>query len=91
MRTDQKYIEPISIDDLRLHSRQYIQEKIQRNNTDTHWALMADEIAKEVQQGRMAGPFEAPPWLGTDTVPLTIHAHTSNLLPLPHQDPIIAI
>ena len=52
---------------------------------------MADEIAKEVQQGRMAGPFEAPPWLGTDTVPLTIHAHTSNLLPLPHQDPIIAL
>ncbi len=33
----------------------YIQEKLHQNRLDQHWPLMADEIAKQVQMGRMDG------------------------------------
>ena len=91
VRTDNKYTQPTSIDELRTYNQQYIHKKLQQNHVDTHWELMADEIAKEVQQGRMAGPFEPPPWLQKHTVPLHRHTHTNKLLPIPHHNPIIAM
>ena len=91
VRTDQKYTEPISIAELRAHNRQYMHKKVPQNHTDPYWELMANEIATEVQQGRMAGPFRASEWLETSTVPLSLHEHTKQLTPLPHQDPIIAL
>ena len=45
---------------------------------------MADEIAKEVQMGRMDGPFTAPTWWDVPAVALTCHPHTRQLKPLPH-------
>ena len=91
VRADSKYTCPTSIETLRQHNRQYIQKKLQQNHVDPHWQLMATEIATEVQQGRMAGPFQAPEWLQTRTSPLKKYSHTSSLLPLPHPDPIIAM
>ena len=58
---------------------------------DDYWSQMADEIATEVQQGRMAGPFTAPHWWPIPAVPLRTHDHTRTLLPLPLDDPIIAV
>ena len=84
-----EYTEPSSLEDLRIHNRQYIHKKVQHNHTDPHWEMMANEIATEVQQGRMAGPFRAPEWLKSDTVPLTLHEHANKLFLLPHHDPII--
>ena len=91
VRTDSKYTSPTSIETLRQHNRTYIHKKLQSNQVDPHWHLMANEIATEVQQGRMAGPFQAPAWLQTNTTPLKEYSHTSILLPLPHPDPIIAM
>jgi len=91
VRTGSKYTCPTSIETLRQHNRVYIHKKLQQNHVDPHWQLMATEIATEVKQGRMAGPFQAPGWLQTKTSPLKKYSHTSNLLPLPHPDPIIAM
>ena len=91
VRTDQKYTAPTSLDELRQHNREYIHKKLQQQRVDPHWRLMADEIAKEVQQGRMAGPFHGPQWLHHPTTPLLEFEHTSTLQPLPHTDPIIAM
>ena len=91
VRTDQKYTAPTSLDELRQHNREYIHKKLQQQRVDPHWRLMADEIAKEVQQGRMAGPFHGPQWLQHSTTPLLEFEHTSTLQPLPHTDPIIAM
>ena len=91
VRTDSKYTCPTSIETLRQNNRAYIHKKLQQNHVDPHWQLMATEIATEVQQGRMAGPFQAPEWLQTNTAPLKEYPHTSSLLPLPHSDPIIAM
>ena len=91
VRTDQKYTTPTSLDELRQHNRDYIHKKLQQQRVDPHWRLMADEIAKEVQQGRMAGPFHGPQWLHHHTTPLLEFEHTSTLQPLPHTDPIIAM
>ena len=91
VRTDNKYTETQSRTELHTYNRQYILKKLQQGRIDTHWQLMADEIAKEVQMGRMDGPFRAPKWWTRRSVPLQRHKHTSNLKPLPHSDPIIAL
>ena len=69
----------------------YIHKKLQQQRVDPHWRLMAEEIATEVQQGRMAGPFHGPQWLHHSTTPLLEFEHASTLQPLPHADPIIAM
>lgn len=47
-----------------------------------------EEIAKEVTMSRMDGPFLAPDWWTTQSVPLHKHQHTQKLKPLPHADPV---
>ena len=79
VRTDTKYTNPSSIEDLRQHNQTYIQKKLHLNKTDTHWQMMAEEIATEVKRGRMAGPFQAPTWFQYNTVPLQQFDHTRNL------------
>ena len=37
VRTDTKYTNPSSIEDLRQHNQTYIQKKLHLNKTDTHW------------------------------------------------------
>ena len=91
VRTDTKYTNPSSIEDLRQHNQTYIQKKLHLNKTDTHWQMMAEEIATEVKQCRMAGPFQAPTWFQCDTVPLQQFDHARNLIPLPDPNPIIAL
>ena len=91
VRTDQKYTTPTSLEELRQHNQQYIHQKLQQHRVDPHWRLMAEEIANEVRQGRMAGPFHGPSWLHHTTKPLLDFEHTSTLLPLPHTDPIVAM
>ena len=91
VRTDNKYTETQSRAELHTYNRQYILKKLQQGRIDTHWQMMADEIAKEVQMGRMDGPFRAPKWWTRRSVPLQRHKHTANLKPLPHSDPIIAL
>ncbi len=76
---DHKYTDPQSIEDLRVFNRDYILKKLQRPNVDDNWELMADEIATEVQAGRMKGPFTPPKWFTTrlsDTACRSYHSHT---------------
>ena len=89
IRSDNKYTEPQSIEDLRTFNRDYILKKLQHPNVDDNWELMADEIAAEVQAGRMKGPFT--PWFTTQTVSLQTNRHHLQKLPLPHDNPIIAM
>ena len=91
VRTDNKDTETQTRTELHTYNRQYILKKLQQGRVDAHCQLMADEIAKEVQMGRMDGPFRAPKWWTRRSVPLQRHQHTSNLKPLPHSDPIIAL
>ena len=91
IRSDNKYTEPHSIDDLRSFNKDYILKKLQHQNVDDNWELMANEIATEVQAGRMRGPFTPPTWFTTPTVSLQTQRHNLKKLPLPHTDPIIAM
>ena len=50
---------------------------------------MADEIAQEVQTGRMRGPFEPPGWFSKPTTSLRTQKHFLPVQPLPHPYPII--
>ena len=90
-RTGDKYTAPSTITELHQYHRAYIHKKLAQHRVDPHWQRMAKEIATEVEQGRMAGPFQGPDWLPTPTSPLKEFPHTSQLLPLPHPDPIIAM
>ena len=91
VRTDTKYKQPQDIQSLRTYNKTYILHKLAQAHTDTHWEQMADEIAEEVQSGRMKGPFEAPEWFTTNTTDLQTTKHTLTKQPLPHSDPIIAM
>ena len=73
VRTDNKYTETQSRAELHTYNQQYILKKLQQGRIDTHWQLMADEIAKEVQMGRMDGPFRAPKWWTRRSVLLQRH------------------
>ena len=91
VRSDNKYTEPQSVDDLRTFNREYITKKLQHPYVDDNWELMADEIAAEVKAGRMRGPFSAPAWFPSQTVQLHTDKHKLHKTPLPHKDPIIAM
>ena len=60
VRTDTKYTEHQSVPELHTYNRAYILKKLHQHRVDDHWQMMADEIAKEVQMGRMDGLFTAP-------------------------------
>ena len=91
VRDDNKYKQPRDIDELRQHNREYIQKKLTQAHIDTHWELMAEEIAAEVKSGRMRGPFEAPEWFSRPTTHLRTPSQTLQKQPLPHHSPIIAM
>ena len=91
VRTDTKYTEHQSVPELHTYNRAYILKKLHQHRVDDHWQMMADEIAKEVQMGRMDGPFTAPTWWDVPAVALTCHQHTRQLKPLPHPTPVIAV
>ncbi len=91
VRTDTKYTEHQSVPELHAYNRDYILKKLHQHRVDDHWQMMADEIAKEVQMGRMDGPFTAPTWWDIPAVALPQHAHTRQLKPLPHPTPVIAV
>lgn len=91
VRTDTKYTETQTRAELHTYNRQYILRNLQQGRIDTHWQMMAEEIANEVTMGRMEGPFREPQWWTTKSVPLSQHQHTMHLKPLPHSDPVIAL
>ena len=91
VRTDTKYTEHQSLPELHSYNRDYILKKLHQHRVDDHWQMMADEIAKEVQMGRMDGPFTAPTWWDVPAVALRTHEHTKHLKPLPHPTPVIAV
>ena len=85
---DNKYKQPQDIHELRKYNREYIQHKLTHAHVDTHWEMMAEEIASEVKSGRMRGPFEAPEWFSTPTANLQTAQQT---LHKQHRNPIIAM
>ena len=91
IRSDNKYTEPHSIEDRQTFNKEYILKKLQHPHVDDNWELMADEIAAEVHAGRMRGPFPPPTWFTTQTVPLQTNKHHLPRLPIPHNNPIIAM
>ncbi len=87
VRTDTKYTEHQSLSELHSYNRDYVLKKLHQHRVDDHWQMMADEIAKEVQMGRMDGPFAAPTWWDRPAVALRTHERTKQLKPLPHPTP----
>ena len=90
VRQDKKYLRPTPIEEFRDKNREYIKDKINKNNIDDHWEMMLEEIMTEVKMGRMNGPFEAPSWWPTQTIAPNRHGFDVTL-PLPHEDPFIAM
>ena len=92
VRQDQKYLDPTPIPEFSTKKRQYIHEKLRQNRVDQHWEFMLDEIIAEVKLGRMNGPLKAPTWWSCETVCPSKCTNTSGeTLPLPHDDPFIAM
>ncbi|CAE7242683.1 unnamed protein product, partial [Symbiodinium sp. CCMP2456] len=90
VRQDKKYLRPTPIEEFRTNNREYIKDKIDKNIIDDHWKLMLDEIMTEVEMGRMKGPFAAPErWPVPSVAPG--RQGFDKVLPLPHDDPFIAM
>lgn len=69
-RTDQRYDFPLSAEAFRKHNQHYVAEKVRSNRVDPHWREMLTELEKELQRGRMSGPFRAPSWWPGETIGL---------------------
>ena len=83
LRGDSKYAKPQDIQDFFEENHAFVQKKLRRGKVDPCWRKMADEIAADVELGRMEGPFAAPASWCKTTVPLASHAHAATLMPAP--------
>ena len=90
VRQDRKYLDPTPLEELKTKNHEYIRGKIEMNKIDDRWEFILDEIIGEVKMGRMNGPFAAPDWWPTLTA-APRHEGVNKLLPLPHDDPFIAM
>ena len=59
IRTDQKYLQPKSSEQVADHNQQYVHRKLASPRVDDHYEFMLAEIVQEVKAGRMNGPYRA--------------------------------
>lgn len=50
------------------HNHHYVLQKLRSHHVDRHWQVLLDELGDELEKGRMAGPYEAPPSWGCTAV-----------------------
>ena len=72
-RTDDRYRYPISEDGFRKLNRAHVLNRLNNYRIDEHWEPMYQELLKELQLGRMEGPFEAPDWWPRSTIEIEGH------------------
>ena len=82
-RTDSRYADQLTIPEFLVKNKQYVLDKLRRCRVDPCWKQMADEVAADVELGRMEGPFSSPSDWPKKAVPLASHSHTARLLPGP--------
>eukprot|EP00435_Cladocopium_sp_Y103_P061850 s2532_g23.t1 len=81
-RADQKYEYPIKTDAFRSQNRHYTMAKLRTNRVDPEWNTMLQELVKELERGRMSGPYEAPGWWPVDSISI----EGKDKIPLPSQE-----
>ena len=84
-RTDSRYADQLTIPEFLVKNKQYVLDKLRRCRVDPCWKQMADEVAADVELGRMEGPFSSPSDWPKKAVPLASHSHTARLLPGPEE------
>ena len=67
-RSDSKYATPTDFNTFLNQNKEYIQQKLVTARPDTHWQQLLQEIVEDVRNGRMEGPFIAPPDWQTETI-----------------------
>ena len=83
LRSDARYSAPKNLDDFFVENHDLVQNKLRSAKVDPCWEVLAEEIAADVQLGRMEGPFAAPDSWCKQTVPLPSHARAARLKPPP--------
>lgn len=56
-RRDDKYSAPLPLMDFFIQNEKYIHRKLRHHRTHPDWRILAEEIAEEVRDGKMEGPF----------------------------------
>ena len=59
-RTDDRYSHPITKTAFYQHNTNYTKAKLQKYRVDPEWQTMLSELVKELEKGRMSGPYAAP-------------------------------
>ena len=72
--------QPMNMQDFHKENLKYIEEKLQRHKTDPHWQTLLAEIAADVAQKRVTGPYEGPPEWPKKTVAAPEFEHCKELL-----------
>ena len=61
-RTDGRYDHPIDTAAFKRHNKNYTMTKLRSQRVDPEWQTMLTEPIKELDKGRMSGPYKAPSW-----------------------------
>ena len=86
-RTDQRYANPIGLEEFSFLNRSYLEAKLPRARPDPHWQPMLDELLLDKEKGRVAGPFCVNQLWGISTVPVPGH----EMIPLPDEQAHAAV
>ena len=60
-RCDGKYSDPLPLDIFERANQTYLYQKLRQGFVDEHWQVMLEELIADRAQGRLVGPFRAPP------------------------------
>ena len=90
IRQDREYREPTPIEEFRSKNREYTFVILEKNTVDDHGEFMLNDILGEVKLGCMNGPFADPDWWPKQSVAPSKCEH-KRVIPLPHDDPFIAM
>ena len=83
LRSDGRYSDPTPIADRLVANDAFVVDKLKACKVDSEWETMAAEIAEDVRQGKMEGPYRGPSHWPKNTVNLPDFERTSRLLDLP--------
>eukprot|EP00438_Fugacium_kawagutii_P021843 Skav233012 [mRNA] locus=scaffold909:68906:88437:+ [translate_table: standard] len=59
-RTDSRYSTPLPISQFKVMNRDYVRKSLQRKKACPHWQELLAELLKEVDTGKVSGPYHLP-------------------------------
>ena len=89
-RSDSKYSHPIDMQTFQALNKDYVQSRLRGGRVDEEWPALLVEISSEVRNGKMEGPFQAPPSWGVPTTACFSVSGFTELLECPSDQPAVA-